>query len=94
MVAEEKGVVTPSGGLGVFPDYSLDDCPPLDSLLVPGGWSVRAKVGNKTHLSWTAEARHHAGQVKDGGTGRTGTGDGIKIETRRVTGGGRSSLDK
>ena len=55
MIAEEKGVVIASGGLRVVPDHSLDDCPPLDILLVPGGWGVREEVGNKTLLYWIAE---------------------------------------
>ena len=41
LVAEEPGVVIATGGLRVVPNHSLDNCPPLDILLVPGGWGVR-----------------------------------------------------
>ena len=33
-------------GLRIVPDYSFDTCPPLDYLLVPGGWGTRKEVAN------------------------------------------------
>jgi putative intracellular protease/amidase len=37
LVAGSRDVVVASGGLKVLPDQTLDDCPPLDVLVVPGG---------------------------------------------------------
>jgi len=42
LVAEKAGPVLTTGGMKVIPDHTLDDCPPLDILVVPGGWGTRA----------------------------------------------------
>jgi transcriptional regulator GlxA family with amidase domain len=55
LVAEEPGVVIATGGLRVVPNYTLDNCPPLDILLVPGGWGVRSEIENKTLVYWVSE---------------------------------------
>ena len=38
IIAEIPGVVVATGGLKIVPDHRLEDCPPLDVLVVPGGW--------------------------------------------------------
>ena len=55
LVAEEPGMVIATGGLRVVPNYTLDNCPPLDILLVPGGWGVRSEIENKVLMYWVAE---------------------------------------
>jgi transcriptional regulator GlxA family with amidase domain len=40
------------GSLRVVPDHTLDDHPPLDVLLVPGGAGTRREVNNPTVLEW------------------------------------------
>jgi len=55
LIAENEGVVTATGGLRVLPDYTLDNCPRLDLLLVAGGWGTRAEVNNETLLKWLRE---------------------------------------
>ena len=52
LIAESADPVTASGGMRVLPDYTLEDCPPLDILLVPGGWDVRAELSNRRLLRW------------------------------------------
>jgi transcriptional regulator GlxA family with amidase domain len=54
LVAEAPGPVTATGGLKVISDHTLDDCPPLDLLVVPGGWGTRAEVGNRRLVDWIA----------------------------------------
>jgi transcriptional regulator GlxA family with amidase domain len=54
LVAEREGVVTASGGLKVVPDHTIDDCPPLDILVVPGGWGVRREIDNERLVAWIA----------------------------------------
>jgi transcriptional regulator GlxA family with amidase domain len=61
IVAETKDVVVATGGLKVVPDYTIDDCPPLAILVVPGGWGTRAEVKNARLIAWIAE---RAGQVE------------------------------
>ena len=54
LIAEREGVVTASGGLKVVPDRTIDDSPPLDILVVPGGWGVRREIDNERLISWIA----------------------------------------
>ncbi|MBI1845621.1 MAG: DJ-1/PfpI family protein [Candidatus Rokubacteria bacterium] len=54
LVAERKDTVLARGGLKVIPDVTIDDCPPLDILVVPGGWGTRAEIKNQRLLDWIA----------------------------------------
>ena len=54
LVAETKNIVVTAGGMKVVPDYAFDDCPPLDILVVPGGWGTRAEMNNERLLGWLA----------------------------------------
>jgi transcriptional regulator GlxA family with amidase domain len=53
--------VTCSGGMRVLPTHALDDAPPQDILVVPGGWGVRALLDDAPLMGWL---RERAGQVK------------------------------
>src|SRR5438132_14385013 len=45
----------------VIPDHTLDDCPPLDILVVPGGWGTRAtRMRSEEH---TSELQSHSDLV-------------------------------
>jgi len=52
LVAETAEPVTATGGLRVIPDVTLDACPPLDVLVVPGGWGTRSEIKNERLLAW------------------------------------------
>jgi transcriptional regulator GlxA family with amidase domain len=54
LVAETRDVVTATGGMRVLPDCTLADCPPLDVLVVPGGWGTRALLEHRALLDWIA----------------------------------------
>ena len=54
LVAETREVVVATGGLKVTPDCTLDECPPLDVLVVPGGWGTRQGIKNPRLLEWIA----------------------------------------
>lgn len=55
IIAENPGVVVAAGGLKVVPDHTLDDCPPLDVLVVPGGWGTRREMMNDRLIAWLRE---------------------------------------
>jgi transcriptional regulator GlxA family with amidase domain len=55
LVAETIDPVVATGGLRVIPDATLETCPPLDVLVVPGGWGTRAAMSNQRVLKWIAE---------------------------------------
>ncbi|NTW01351.1 MAG: DJ-1/PfpI family protein [Oscillochloris sp.] len=52
LVAEQLDPVQASGGLRMLPNVTLADCPPLDLLLVPGGWGTRPLLERPSVLSW------------------------------------------
>ena len=66
LVAETRGVVVATGGLKVVPDHTPEGCPPLDVLVVPGGWGTRREMANDRLLAWIA-GRARAG--RDAGLG-------------------------
>ena len=55
LVAEAAAAVTTAGGMRVIPDCLLAVCPPLDILVVPGGWGTRRQIANKILIDWIAE---------------------------------------
>ena len=55
LIAEQNEPTEASGGLRVIPDYDLDNCPPLDILVVPGGWGTRKEITNDRIINWIAE---------------------------------------
>ena len=54
LVAETREVVTATGGMRVLPDCTLAECPPLDVLVVPGGWGTRRLLEHRPLLDWIA----------------------------------------
>ncbi len=55
LIAERTEPVRCSKGMRVLPDHTLDDHPPLDVLLVPGGSGTRREVSNRAVLDWIAK---------------------------------------
>ncbi len=52
LIAERDQPVVTMGKMRVLPDYTLDSCPPLDILVVPGGWGTRRELSNNKLLGW------------------------------------------
>jgi transcriptional regulator GlxA family with amidase domain len=52
LIAEAKDTVTATGGMRVLPDFSIDAAPPLDVLVVPGGWGTRREIKNPRLLEF------------------------------------------
>ncbi|MEX2115056.1 MAG: DJ-1/PfpI family protein [Pirellulales bacterium] len=52
MVAEKAGPVASTQGPKVQADYSFEDCPPLDLIMVPGGFGTMSELKNETLLTW------------------------------------------
>ncbi len=50
LVAEHESAIRAAGGLRVIPDCTLATCPPLEILLVPGGWGTRREMQNDSSL--------------------------------------------
>lgn len=55
LVAEKNEPVVTTGGMKVIPDYTFENCPKLDILVVPGGWGTRKEMNNPVMLNWLRE---------------------------------------
>jgi transcriptional regulator GlxA family with amidase domain len=55
LLAESMDPVVATGGLRVLPHQRLDTCPPLDILVVPGGWGTRREIHNPHILAWIVQ---------------------------------------
>jgi transcriptional regulator GlxA family with amidase domain len=53
-IAQKADIVKCRGGLLVQPHYTIDNHPPLDILLVPGGFGTRREAHNAPLLDWIA----------------------------------------
>jgi transcriptional regulator GlxA family with amidase domain len=85
LVAEHAGPVTANGGLRVIPDYTLTDCPPLDILIVPGGWGVRQEIHNESLIAWLAERGRQVETLASVCTGAMLLGRAELLEGRHAT---------
>jgi transcriptional regulator GlxA family with amidase domain len=52
LIAEHPDPVRCGKGMKVIPDHTLADAPPLDLLLVPGGFGTRREVFNTKLIDW------------------------------------------
>ena len=52
LVAEREGPIKTYGGMTVTPNCTFATCPPLDVLVVPGGWGTREELKNPAMLDW------------------------------------------
>jgi transcriptional regulator GlxA family with amidase domain len=85
LVAEGRDVVVASGGLKVVPDFTPEDCPPLDVLVVPGGWGTRREIGNQRLLTWIAETGRNVETLASVCTGSMLLGMAGLLDGRRAT---------
>src|SRR5262249_55636083 len=51
-VARATAPVRAGGGLAVTPQHDFASAPPIDLLLVPGGWGTRALLADEEVLGW------------------------------------------
>jgi len=52
LVAEKPGPILARNGLSINPHFTLDDHPPADIILVPGGFGTRREMLNPVVLDW------------------------------------------
>jgi len=59
-VSDEVGAVASTQGPKTVAEYSYADCPPLDLILLPGGWGTLAELENENLLSFLRERSESA----------------------------------
>lgn len=85
LVAETKAAVAATGGMKVLPDHDLDDCPPLDILVVPGGWGTRKEMNNGRLLGWIAARSRQVETLTSVCTGALLLGKAGLLDGKRAT---------
>lgn len=85
LVSETKDLIATTGGMKVIPDYSFNDCPPVDILVVPGGWGTRKEMNNAFLLSWVAERGKKVEALASVCTGSLLLGKAGLLEGKRAT---------
>lgn len=68
-IARSEQPIAATGGLKVVPDYALEHAPPIDILVVPGGFGTRPLLGERELLDWirhTASTAHRVTSVCTG----------------------------
>jgi transcriptional regulator GlxA family with amidase domain len=84
-VAAAHAPVTAVGGLTVVPRYSFADVPPIDLLVVPGGFGTRALLGDAGVLGWIRRAAGRAERVTAVCTGALLLAEAGLLAGRRAT---------
>lgn len=69
LISERAEAIRCGKGMRVLPDHTLDDHPPLDVLLVPGGMGTRREVSNTAITGWIAKTAASASWVTSVCTG-------------------------
>ena len=85
-VAKAAGPVTATGGLRVLPHHAFADAPPIDLLLVPGGFGTRPVLQDVETIDWirrTAASAQRTASVCTGALllARAGLLDGRRATT-------------
>ncbi len=85
IIAEHPSVVVATGGLKVVPDHTFDDCPPLDVLVVPGGWGTRREMLNDRLIAWLEERARQVTTLTSVCTGSLLLGKAGLLDGKRAT---------
>lgn len=85
LVAERLDTVVATGGLKVVPDVTIDACPPLDILVVPGGWGTRTEINNQRLIDWIGERGRSVETLTSVCTGSMLLGQAKLLDGRRAT---------
>lgn len=89
MVAQHAGDVKSSQGPSMKAEFGFDDCPPLDIILVPGGFGTLRELNNEAFLNWLRERAKTAEIVTSVCTGsailaKAGLLDGHRATSNKV----------
>ena len=68
-VAKTKAAVLATGGLEIVPKYDFSDCPPVDLLVIPGGFGTRRLLNDEETLAWIKSTAARATKVASVCTG-------------------------
>ena len=84
-VAVGGDLVTATGGLRVLPDFATNVAPPIDVLVVPGGFGTRALLHDVALLTWIRQVAASAHRVTSVCTGSLVLASAGLLAGRRAT---------
>jgi transcriptional regulator GlxA family with amidase domain len=84
-VAKKDAPVTTTGELKVMPHYAFRTAPPIDLLVVPGGYGTRALLNDKHTLDWIRKTAAMATKVTSVCTGSLLLAQSGLLDGRRAT---------
>jgi len=84
-VAKKDGPVTATGELKVQPHYSFGTAPPIDLLVVPGGYGTRALLSDHETLDWIRATAATAKKVTSVCTGALLLAQAGLLDRKRAT---------
>jgi transcriptional regulator GlxA family with amidase domain len=85
IIAEDAGVLVATGSLKIVPDHTLDDCPPLDVLVIPGGWGTRREMKNDRLTDWIRDRARQVTTLTSVCTGSLLLGKAGLLDGKRAT---------
>ena len=84
-VAKTGQAVVATGGMRVIPDYTFHEAPPIDILLVPGGFGTRSLLADGPFLDWIGDRAGRARHVTSVCTGSLVLASAGLLSGRRAT---------
>jgi transcriptional regulator GlxA family with amidase domain len=84
-VAKAAGPIRAIGGLQVIPTWAWDEAPPIDILVVPGGFGTRALLRHDETLAWIRHVAASASLVTSVCTGALLLAQNGMLRGRRAT---------
>jgi transcriptional regulator GlxA family with amidase domain len=85
LIAETPGPIVASGGMRVLADHTLETCPLVDVLVIPGGWGTRAQMSNERLLRWLRSRATNLETLTSVCTGALLLGQAGLLKGRRAT---------
>lgn len=85
LIGIDPGPVQATGGLELVPRHTIAECPPLDILVVPGGWGTRRLVGDERLRAWLRERAPTVETLASVCTGAMLLGTAGLLDGRRAT---------
>lgn len=89
LVSEKGGLVASAQGPEIMTDTTLNEAPPIDLLLIPGGMGTRKEVNNPKLIAWIKERSDKASMTLSVCTGaallaKAGVLDGKRATTNKL----------
>ncbi len=85
LIAQFERPTVTAGGMKILPHSTFETCPPLDILVVPGGWGARREMKNDAMLSFVTSRAAHVDTLASVCTGSLILGNAGLLDGLRAT---------